>query len=100
MVVDTSGGVLASARPPLVVLEARYSVKLVEPDMVGEVDTLGGLVATLAGRVPVRGELIPHPCGLEFQVLEADPRRLRKVRVLDRRSEPALQAADGNIEQG
>ena len=100
IVVDPSGGVIASARAPIVDLEARYSVKLVEPDMVGEVDTLGGLVATLAGRVPVRGELIPHPCGLEFQVLEADPRRLRKVRVLDRRSEPALQAADGNIEQG
>ena len=43
-------------------------------DLAEDVDTLGGLIATLAGRVPVRGEMISHPNGLEFEVLDADPR--------------------------
>src|SRR5579864_24999 len=46
-----------------------------------EVDTLGGLVFTLAGRVPRRGEVISHPGGLEFEVLDADPRRIKRLRV-------------------
>ena len=45
-------------------------------------DTLGGLVFTLAGRVPVRGELVAHPdSGAEFEVLEADPRRIKRLRL-------------------
>ena len=46
-----------------------------------EIDTLGGLVFSLAGRVPVRGELVKHESGLEIEVLEADPRRIKKLRV-------------------
>ena len=45
------------------------------------IDTLGGLVFSLVGRVPIRGELISHPSGLEFQVTDADPRRIRRLRV-------------------
>ena len=82
---DPVSGLLVSARAPIADLEARLNAKLVEEDMIDEIDTLGGLIAALAGRVPVRGELIPHPSGLEFQVLEADPRRVRKVKVIDRR---------------
>lgn len=52
-----------------------------------EIDTLGGLVVSLAGRVPIRGELIRHPSGLEFEVLEADPRRIKRVRVRRHRGE-------------
>lgn len=44
-------------------------------------ETLGGLVFTLAGRIPERGEVIPHPGGLEFEVLDADPRRIKRVRI-------------------
>ena len=55
-----------------------------------EVDTLGGLVSSLAGRVPKRGEVIAHPMGVEFEVLDADPRRIKRLRV---RSPPG--AADG-----
>jgi magnesium and cobalt transporter len=51
-----------------------------------EVDTLGGLVSSLAGRVPKRGEVIAHPSGIEFEVLDADPRRIKRLRV---RSPPA-----------
>jgi magnesium and cobalt transporter len=43
--------------------------------------TLGGLVVDLAGRVPIRGELIKHVSGIEFQILDADPRRVKRVRV-------------------
>ena len=46
-----------------------------------DVDTLGGLIVTLAGRVPVRGELIAGPGDIEFEVMEADPRRLKRVRI-------------------
>jgi magnesium and cobalt transporter len=46
-----------------------------------DIDSLGGLVVSLLGRVPQRGEIITHPDGSEFQVLEADPRRVRKLRV-------------------
>lgn len=46
-----------------------------------EVDTLGGLIVTLAGRVPIRGELIQHTSGIEFEILDADPRRLKILRV-------------------
>ena len=56
-----------------------------------EIDTLGGLVFSLAGRVATRGEVIRHPSGLEFEVVEADPRRLRRLRV--RRFNPTLDRA-------
>jgi magnesium and cobalt transporter len=46
-----------------------------------EIDTLGGLVFTLAGRVPIRGELVTHPSGIEFEILDADPRRVKRLRV-------------------
>ena len=46
-----------------------------------DIDSLGGMVVSLLGRVPLRGEIITHPDGTEFRVLEADPRRVRKLRV-------------------
>ena len=46
-----------------------------------EIDTVAGLVFSLAGRVPVRGEVIRHPCGLEFEVLEGDPRRISLLKI-------------------
>lgn len=56
-----------------------------------EVDTLGGLVFTLAGRVPERGEIIVHPEGVEMEVIDADPRRVKRLRVtLPRRTHPDM----------
>ena len=52
-----------------------------ERDERDEVDTLGGFVFALAGHVPVRGEILHHSSGLEFEILESDPRRLRLVRI-------------------
>jgi CBS domain containing-hemolysin-like protein len=46
-----------------------------------EVDTIGGYIVTLIGRVPVRGELVPGPGGFEIEILDADPRRVKRVRI-------------------
>jgi magnesium and cobalt transporter len=75
------GSVIADARTPIEALEEQQGTRL---RLVGEqedFDTLGGLVFALAGRVPRRGEVIAHPSGLEFEVLEADPRRIKRLRV-------------------
>ena len=69
------------ARTPVEDFEAYAGVRLRLDDEEDEVDTLGGLVVMLTGRVPLRGEVIPHPSGHEFVVLEADPRRIRMLRV-------------------
>ena len=75
------GTLIADARTPIETLEERQGIRLRPTGDQEEVDTLGGLVATLAGRVPKRGEVIAHPSGIEFEVLEADPRRLKRLRV-------------------
>lgn len=78
---DPKGGIVASARTPVKELEEHLDVKLLEPDEEEEIDTLGGLVFALVGRVPARGELVQHPSGIEFEVLDADPRRVNKLKV-------------------
>ncbi|MEP3656037.1 MAG: hemolysin family protein [Litorimonas sp.] len=55
------------------------------PDEEDDVDTLGGLIFTLAGRVPERGEIIRHASGVEFEVMDADSRRVKRVRIADSR---------------
>lgn len=79
---EVADGLIASARTPIEDLSERLKVDdLVAPEHEDEVDTLGGLVFTLLGRVPLRGELVPHPSGIEFEVLEADPRRIKKLKI-------------------
>jgi CBS domain containing-hemolysin-like protein len=81
-IVRRPGGLLeADARAPLDELEALLGVNLSPPDQDEEIDTVAGLVATLAGRVPQRGEVIIHPVGFEFEVMEADPRRIKRLRI-------------------
>lgn len=75
------GTIEADARTRIEELEQRLHVDLLTGDLEEYVDTLGGLVFSLVGRVPQRGELIRHPCGIEFEVLDADPRRLKRLRV-------------------
>ena len=50
-------------------------------DVAQEVDTLAGYVAARIGRVPVRGELVPGPGPFELEILDADPRRVKKLRI-------------------
>ena len=78
---DAKLGLIASARTPVKELEARLGVKLLKPEEEEEIDTLGGLVFAMLGRVPARGELVRHPAGLEFEVLDADPRRVKKLKI-------------------
>jgi CBS domain containing-hemolysin-like protein len=75
------GTVIADARTPIEALEELQGTRLRPGENDEDVDTLGGLVFTLAGRVPKRGEVILHPAGLEFEVLDADPRRIKRLRV-------------------
>jgi CBS domain containing-hemolysin-like protein len=78
---DAKPGLVAAARAPVKELEERLGLTLLTPEDEEDIDTVGGLVAQIAGRVPVRGELVHHKSGVEFEVLDADPRRVKKVRV-------------------
>ncbi len=81
-IIARPGGVFeADARAPLEELEAAVGQALAPPDLEEEIDTVAGLVTALAGRVPQRGELIEHPAGFELQVMDADPRRVKRVRL-------------------
>ena len=79
---DPKGILIASARAPVVDLEEMLGRRIVTAEEAEEIDTLGGLVFAVTGRVPVRGEIVRHPgSGLEFEVLDADPRRVKKLRI-------------------
>ena len=79
--VDPRLGLIADARTPVEELEQHLGVELVSEEQEEDIDTLGGVVFAIAGRVPARGELVRHPSGVEFEVLEADPRRIKKLRI-------------------
>jgi len=69
-----------NARLPVEEFEEKIGPVLAEDERDADIETVGGLVFNLAGRVPARGEIIRHPSGLEFLVLEADARRIRRLR--------------------
>lgn len=72
---------IADARATLDELKQATGIDLSQAEVAEDVDTLGGLIVTLAGRVPVRGELVKGPEHLEFEVLDADPRRVKRLRI-------------------
>jgi CBS domain containing-hemolysin-like protein len=74
------GSLIADARTEIEDFEDRVG-PILTPDERDEVDTLGGLVVELAGRVPSRGEVIRHSSGVEFEVIDADPRRVKRLRL-------------------
>lgn len=78
---EKPGCYLAQARTPLDEFEAEAGLKLTEDEDEEEVDTLGGLVFMMAGRVPARGEVLPHDSGAQFEIVDADPRRIKRLRV-------------------
>ena len=78
---EKPGQWLIQARAPLDELEQETGLRLVPGEEDEDVDTLGGLIFMLTGRVPVRGEVIPHDSGAEFEVVDADPRRVKRVRL-------------------
>ena len=78
---------VADARLRIEEFEAAYG-DILSGEERENVETLGGLVFYLASRVPTRGELIRHSSGIEFEILEADPRRIHRLRI--RRLPPRL----------
>ncbi|MBK5932717.1 magnesium and cobalt transporter [Rhodovulum imhoffii] len=78
---EKPGIYLAQSRAPLDEFEAEIGLKLAEAEDEEEIDTIGGLVFMMIGRVPARGEVIPHDTGAEFEVVDADPRRIKRLRV-------------------
>jgi CBS domain containing-hemolysin-like protein len=71
----------ADARAEIAELEEILGKEVATEEEEADVDTLGGLIFRLAGRVPERGEVIVHPSGFEFEVLDSDPRRIKRLRV-------------------
>ncbi len=89
---STQGSVVADARVPIDQFEEQVGKILTDEERAEDIDTLGGLLFTLTGRVPTRGELVVHePSGVEFEILDADPRRIKRLRA---RKLPNLPAAD------
>ena len=78
------------ARLPVDEFEARVGPVLTADERDSEIETVGGLVFTLAGRVPARGEVIGHPSGIEFRVMDSDPRHIRRLRASLPRGEAAV----------
>ena len=92
MLIERPGGVIeASARTPIEMLEERTGFDLLPEDRDEDIDTLGGLVFALLGRIPARGELIGHKSGLEFEITDVDARRIKRLRV---RHAPPLPVAE------
>lgn len=79
---DGPGAFIADARIDLEDFRKTTGLALgLEDEDAQDIDTLGGLAIYLLGRVPQRGEIIAHPKGYEFEVLEADPRRVKRLRI-------------------
>ncbi len=78
---ETPGCYVAQARTPIEDFQTEIGYRLVNEEDEEEIDTLGGLVFMLAGRVPSRGEIVKHPAGFDFEVVDADPRRIKRLRI-------------------
>jgi magnesium and cobalt transporter len=79
--IDYKKGIaVADARVLLSDFAEKYGNIFTEEE-ISELDTLGGLVFKLTGRIPSRGELIKHQSGLEFEIIDADPRKIRRLRL-------------------
>jgi magnesium and cobalt transporter len=75
------GTVIANGRTPLEEVNEALDHKIDINEESENIDTIGGLVVFFAGRVPVRGEIIKHPNGFEFEILEADPRKINRLSI-------------------
>ena len=95
MLVERHDGTLdIDARMPVEAFEHRLGAVLTEQERESEIETVGGLVFRLAGHVPTRGEVLSHESGIQFRVMDADARHIRRVRVRPApRPEPDPEAA-------
>ncbi len=83
LMAEPDGTICADARATIEALEKLTGPFVTDTER-EEVETLGGLAFLLAGRVPIRGELIAHSSGIELEILDADPRRIKRLRVRGR----------------
>ncbi len=94
IVARPGGGWEADGRVELGAFMELSGVSLAIED--SEVDTIGGVAVAIAGRVPQRGEVLPHPSGLDFEIIEADARKVRKIRIRNTpKPAPAPAPAEG-----
>jgi len=78
---EAPGVILAQSAAPLKEIEAALGLALRNGEEDEEIDTLGGLVFQRSGHVPAKGEVIAHESGVTFEILDADPRRIKRLRV-------------------
>ena len=83
---EKPGCYIVQGKAPLEEFEAELGLRLSDDEMDEEIDTLGGLIFMLLGRVPARNEIVRHPSGAEFVIIDADPRRVKSLRVLSPKS--------------
>jgi CBS domain containing-hemolysin-like protein len=95
LLVRPDGSVLADGRATIEEFEELVGPVLTEEEREADVNTLAGLVFALIGRVPSRGELVTHPSGMAFEVVEADPRTIKRLKIRNVPRQPAATAAGG-----
>ncbi len=81
LVKTSDGNYIADARAPIEVVEDVLEIDLLPDEQDEDADTLGGFVFSMLGRVPVRGELIRHDSGIEFEIMQADARRVKQLKI-------------------
>jgi CBS domain containing-hemolysin-like protein len=86
---------VADARVHILIVDKLLGVDLLPDEEEDEADTLGGLIFEMAGRVPARGEIIKHDSGLEFEILQSDARRVKRIRILVKKPPPSSDETAG-----
>ncbi len=81
LVLERAGSFEADGRAPIDELEAKLGASLELPEHEDEFDTAAGLAVALAGRLPQRGEILRHPAGFDVEIVDADPRRVKRIRI-------------------
>ena len=89
LTLKSDGSIEADARASIEAFEDQVGAVLTAEER-EEFDTLGGLVFSLADRVPIRGELIRHSCGMEIEIIDADPRRIKSIRIRGLEADPDI----------
>ena len=95
VVPNTDGSFVADARADLGDVAAAVGADFDVREHLDEIDTLGGYLVTQAGHVPVRGELVPGPPGFEVEVLDADPRRVKRAKIYRSKDRRVIRPRDG-----
>jgi CBS domain containing-hemolysin-like protein len=95
---QADGSFLADARAPLEEVVAAVGSEFDVKEEAAEVDTLAGYIMTQVGRLPARGEVVPGPGDFEIEVLDADPRRLKRVRITRRNGRPGRRTVRSRAE--